>query len=516
MRCEARQEADRKKGKVWLVGAGPSDIGLMTVKGKYLLERADVIVYDRLAGQGALTLGNPGARYIDVGKTAGRHPVPQQEIHRILVEEARKGNRVVRLKGGDPFVFGRGAEEALELEKAGIPFEIVPGITAATAVPAYQGIPVTCRNKASSLHLVTAHKKDGSFPDIPYGALAESGGTLVFFMGVHTLPRIQEGMRKAGMKDETPAAVLERGTTAGQRKILGTLKDIAEKAKEAKVQSPALILVGETAGMRELEWYDRRPLAGKKILLTRPREVSGELAAMLREKGAEVLEAPSIRIVPSREAGELAGALAEKPGYDWLVFTSRNGVRIFRDSLRQARVDIRTLAGVKVAAIGPGTGSALEEAGIWPDLMPEIYDGGHLGMALKEAVKTGERVLLPRARKGSPEVTAPLLKIPGVEIREIPVYDTVYETCPFLDIRKEIEEKITDYVLFTSASTVRGFVKTAEGMDFSLVTALCIGKQTAEAAAGYRMQVRTAREATPRALVELAEETAAEETGALK
>ena len=487
MRCEARQEADRKKGKVWLVGAGPSDIGLMTVKGKYLLERADVIVYDRLAGQGALTLGNPGARYIDVGKTAGRHPVPQQEIHRILVEEARKGNRVVRLKGGDPFVFGRGAEEALELEKAGIPFEIVPGITAATAVPAYQGIPVTCRNKASSLHLVTAHKKDGSFPDIPYGALAESGGTLVFFMGVHTLPRIQEGMRKAGMKEETPAAVLERGTTAGQRKILGTLKDIAEKAKEAKVQSPALILVGETAGMRELEWYDRRPLAGKKILLTRP-----------------------------REAGELAGALAEKPGYDWLVFTSRNGVRIFRDSLRQARVDIRTLAGVKVAAIGPGTGSALEEVGIWPDLMPEIYDGGHLGMALKEAVKTGERVLLPRARKGSPEVTAPLLKIPGVEIREIPVYDIVYETCPFLDIRKEIEEKITDYVLFTSASTVRGFVKTAEGMDFSLVTALCIGKQTAEAAAGYRMQVRTAREATPRALVELAEETAAEETGALK
>ena len=314
MRCEARQEADRKKGKVWLVGAGPSDIGLMTVKGKYLLERADVIVYDRLAGQGALTLGNPGARYIDVGKTAGRHPVPQQEIHRILVEEARKGNRVVRLKGGDPFVFGRGAEEALELEKAGIPFEIVPGITAATAVPAYQGIPVTCRNKASSLHLVTAHKKDGSFPDIPYGALAESGGTLVFFMGVHTLPRIQEGMRKAGMKEETPAAVLERGTTAGQRKILGTLKDIAEKAKEAKVQSPALILVGETAGMRELEWYDRRPLAGKKILLTRPREVSGELAAMLREKGAEVLEAPSIRIVPSREAGELAGALAESRG----------------------------------------------------------------------------------------------------------------------------------------------------------------------------------------------------------
>ena len=325
------------KGVVYLVGAGPSDAELITVKGKRLMEEADVIVYDRLVGSSILSYGNNEAEYIDVGKRAGFHPIPQEEINKILAAEAEKGGKIVRLKGGDPLVFGRGAEEAEYLNAQGIAFEIVPGITSAVSVPAYLGIPVTHRDMASSFHVVTAHKKDGSFPDISYDALVKGGGTLVFLMGVHTVKDVAEGLLKSSMPPETPAAVLERGTTARQRKIKGTIADIARKAVEEKVQSPAIILVGQAAGEEQMEWYDKRPLAGKKFVVTRPREQKDKLSALLREKGAEVLEAPTIRIVPIEENPALDEALEKVADYSWLAFTSPTGVQIFRDYLKSIR-----------------------------------------------------------------------------------------------------------------------------------------------------------------------------------
>ncbi len=385
------EQNTKKQGKVWLVGAGPSDQELLTVKGKRLLSEADVIVYDRLAGQGVLTYGAEHAEYIDVivydrlagqgvltygaehaeyidvGKHSGNHRVRQSEINQILVREAMEGKKVVRLKGGDPFVFGRGAEEAEELKKAGIPFEIVPGVTSAVSVPAYQGIPVTHRDAASSLHIITAHKKEGHEPDeIPFRELAGVKGTLVFLMGVSTLPflcanLIREGMDpqtpaailergttarqrkitgtletlealaketlpflcanliREGMDPQTPAAILERGTTARQRKITGTLETLEALAKETKIQTPAIIVVGEVCACRSLEWYDKRPLAGMKIMVTRPKEQSSRLAGMLREEGAEVLEAPAIRIVPEVENERVSQVLFHIQKYQWIV-----------------------------------------------------------------------------------------------------------------------------------------------------------------------------------------------------
>lgn len=499
-------EKDRSKGKVWLVGAGPSDAGLVTVRAREVLEQADVIVYDRLAGQGALTYANPCAEYIDVGKKAGNHPVPQGEINRILAEKALEGKTVVRLKGGDPYVFGRGAEEALLLRQSGVPFEVIPGVTSAVAVPACQGIPVTYREMASSFHVMTAHKKDGTFPDIPYEALTKAGGTLVFLMGVHTLHDVRRGLLDSGMKASVPVAILERGTTAGQRKIVATLETIEEVAKKEAVRTPAIIVVGEVAGICGLEWYGDKPLAGKKIMVTRPRGRSAGISAMLRDRGAEVLELPVISLQPAKAQIPWEDIAAGRDAFEWLVFTSPSGVEIFLEGCRERRLDLRALAGVRLAVIGPGTAGELEKAGLYPDLMPEIYDSIHLGEALGQAAESGERILLLRAREGSRHLTEELAKAGHVQVRDIPLYDTVLETIPWVDCRKEWEDHLTDYVIFTSASTVRGFVHNGGTMDYSCVRALCIGPQTAQKAKEYGMQVFTAREATMEALTELAEE----------
>ena len=493
------------KGVVYLVGAGPSDAELITVKGKRLLEEADVIVYDRLVGSSILSYGNNEAEYIDVGKRAGFHPIPQEEINKILAAEAEKGGKIVRLKGGDPLVFGRGAEEAEYLNAQGIAFEIVPGITSAVSVPAYLGIPVTHRDMASSFHVVTAHKKDGSFPDISYDALAKGGGTLVFLMGVHTVKDVAEGLLKSNMPPETPAAVLERGTTARQRKIKGTIADIARKALEEKIQSPAIILVGQVAGEEQMEWYDKRPLAGKKFVVTRPREQKDKLSALLREKGAEVLEAPTIRIVPIEENPALDEALEKIADYSWLVFTSPTGVQIFRDYLKKHSIDNRKLSHLKFAVIGQGTAEKMREWGFSPDLMPEVYDSRHLAEELALQVGKKEKILLPRARMGSREFTE-ILERAGIQTADIPLYDTCYESRPFVDLEKEFGEGISDYAVFTSASTVRGFVHAAPELDFGRVTALCIGEKTEEEARKAGMVTYTARRADIESLVLLAEE----------
>ena len=500
------QQTKKQQGKVWLVGAGPSDQELLTVKGRRLLSEADVIVYDRLAGQGVLTYGAEHATYIDVGKHSGNHRVRQSEINQILVREAKEGKKVVRLKGGDPFVFGRGGEEAEELQKAGIPFEIVPGVTSAVSVAAYQGIPVTHRELASSLHIITAHKKEGHEPDeIPFRELAGVKGTLVFLMGVSTLPFLCENLIREGMDPQTPAAILERGTTARQRKITGTLETLETLAKEAKIQPPAIIIVGKVCACRQLEWYDKRPLAGMKIMVTRPKERSSRLAEMLREEGAEVLEAPAIRIVPEIESERFARALSQIQKYQWLVFTSPTGVEIFWKALKHYRMDVRSLSHLQIAVIGNGTARALEERGMYADLIPEIYDGEHLGKALGE-VLADENVLIPRAKIGNPELIREIENRSRAVIEDLPIYDTHYEAYGFIDYREEFEQGKTDYVMFTSASTVRGFVQAAEGIDFSKVQALCIGEQTKAEAKRCGMHTYMAEVPTLEAMVTLAKE----------
>lgn len=276
-------------GKVWLVGAGPGDIGLMTVKGKALLEKADVIVYDHLVGNEILSALDDDKKLINVGKLAGHHLISQEEINRILVEEAKKGQKVVRLKGGDPFLFGRGGEELAELKRYGIPFEVVPGVTSSLAVPAYSGIPVTHREFASSVHIITGHKKSGKTEDIDYEVLARIGGTLVFLMGVTALPDIRRKLLEAGMDPDTPAAVLQEGTTAGQRRVAATLNDLENKVREAKIHPPAIIVVGQVCKLANtLSWREEMPLFGVRIVLTRPRKLISTLAERLRDRKSVV------------------------------------------------------------------------------------------------------------------------------------------------------------------------------------------------------------------------------------
>lgn len=501
MNCETKK--DRQQGKVWLVGAGPSDMELITVKGKRLLEEADVVVFDRLVGQGILMYGRKDAKYIDVGKQSGHHPIPQEEINEILLQEAKAGKKVVRLKGGDPFVFGRGAEEIELLVKEGIPYEIVPGITSAISVAAYAGIPVTHRHMASSLHIVTAHKKAGGIAEKEFKSLAAMGGTLVFLMGVTSLPEVTEGLLRAGMDPDTPSAVLEKGTTAAQRKVCAPLCELAERAREAVIASPAIILVGEVCSLSELGWYDKRPLAGMRIIVTRPRERQGRLSRMLREEGAEVFELPSIAVRPMKEMTVLEKALSEINAYQWLVLTSPSGAEQWMKFLRERKMDIRKLSHLKLACIGPGTADVMEAYGWYADLIPDVYDGGHLGKLLAKNIKAGERVLIARASQGNPELLEELSQTEQIQITDAPLYEIIEEQYEHIDLRREFSYERT-YAMFTSASTVRGFVHAAKGVAPEQVKALCIGKQTEQAARAFGMKTLTAKEATLESLIALA------------
>ncbi|MDR2136685.1 MAG: uroporphyrinogen-III C-methyltransferase, partial [Synergistaceae bacterium] len=361
------------RGKVWLVGGGPGDPELLTVKGRRILEEADVVVYDRLIGSGILRCAPLGAELIDVGKNGGCHPVPQEEIEKILIEKALENKRVVRLKGGDPFLFGRGGEEMSTLMSRGIPCEPVPGVTSAIAVPAWAGIPVTHRDYASSIHIVTAHRRDGA--PIDYDALAPLKGTLVFLMGASALRDICEGLIAAGMDKNTPAAAIQRGTTARQKQVIGVLADLPERAAQSKgIHAPAVMVVGQVVALSEtLNWRAALPLAGRRVLVPRPESHlpqkggsggrSGRLAALLRARGAEVVE-----VSPSRMEN-IDLPLPPLGGYLWLVFTSGTGVECFFQRLRADQRDIREIGTAKIAAIGSMTRNAIEERGLRVDLV---------------------------------------------------------------------------------------------------------------------------------------------------
>ena len=499
-------------GKVWLVGAGPGDVGLMTLKGREVLSQAEVVVYDALVGDGVLGLIPEGAKLVFAGKRSGNHFLRQEETNRVLLEEALAGRHVVRLKGGDPFVFGRGGEELELLVEHGVPFEIVPGVTSAFAVPAYNGIPVTHRDFCSSVHIITGHRRADHTYDIDFDALVHTRGTLIFLMGIAALPDLMGGLLAAGMDPDMPAAVLERGTTSKQRRVSATVGTLEKVCSEAVIQTPAIIVVGRVCALADtFGWAEKLPLSGIRVLVTRPRELVSGLAAMLRRDGAEVLELPAIRTAPVKDMTGVDAAIESlaRGGYDWLVFTSPSGVNIFFDRLI-ALHDLRALNGVKLAAIGQGTQKALLKYGLRADFLPTAYDGETLGRELRAVCAPGSRILIPRAAIGNHELIAELEQGEHLTITDISTYDTVYETSDVIDERGEIERGDVDFAVFTSASTVRGFAAAVPDVDFSRVNAVCIGRQTAAEAQKRGMRVWISEKATLESLVKRVEEAARE------
>lgn len=519
---------DENCGKVYLVGAGPGDAGLLTLKGRAVLAAAEVVVYDALVGSAILAWIPETAEAINVGKRSSNHTMPQESISELLVRKAREGRQVVRLKGGDPFLFGRGGEEIELLVREGIAYEVVPGVTSAVAVPAYQGIPVTHRDFCSSVHIVTGHKRAGESYDIDFEALVRTRGTLVFLMGVASLGAICRGLMDAGMDPGTPAALLMQGTTASQGRIVATVATLTAEAEAHGARTPAIIIVGKVCSLAgEFEWYNQLPLGGVRVVLTRPRDLAGETAGRLRALGAEVLELPAICTRRIPENGRLRQALRRIETYQWLVFTSPTGVRVFFEELAEQRFDLRRLGGIRIAVIGTGTCRELEKRGLYADLMPEIYDGAHLGAALYEACADGERILIARASLGNRELTDALAghgscnaadvsspsgdqgqaEIPAagpgkhLQVDDLAIYDTTYEHCAVDSVCSVIEAGEFDYAMFTSASTVRGFAAAAGELDFTQVKAVCIGKQTCAAAEKLGMQTFTAKQATIDSLI---------------
>lgn len=481
-------------GKVFLVGAGPGDVELLTIKGKRLLSEADVVVYDRLVSREIMDLIPEAAELINVGKNVGDHPVPQHEINKILLREAKAGKKVVRLKGGDPFVFGRGGEELELLSEEGMEFEVVPGITSSISAPAYAGIPVTHRDFCSSVHIITGHGKKDSKVNIDFDALVRLNGTLVFMMSVSTVGMIAEGLMEAGMDKDMPAAVIENGTRAEQRKFVSDLENIEKTVRENKVKSPAVIMVGKVCQLSDkFDWFDSKPLKGKKFIVTQPQRKTSKLDMGLKHLGAETLLYPCIETKFIRPIS---------PDYekaDTLVFTSREGVASFFEYLfNEEGKDARAVAGKKIAAVGRATARGLREYGLTADFIPSVYDGEHLAEEMIEEgfVDKNSKVLMLRAEWGSEEMDKVLEKA-GIDFEDYKVYKTFYVN----------HEPITnlddyDYVTFTSKSCVYGFVKTQGREDFRGVKALCIGKQTTEAAEKFGFDITVSDEASIESMIE--------------
>lgn len=480
-------------GTVTLVGAGPGDKGLLTTAGAQAIAQADAVVYDRLVGEDILDLILPRAEKISVGKENHHHPVPQPEINEILVRLAREGKNVVRLKGGDCFLFGRGGEECEHLLANGVPFRVIPGVTSALAAPAFAGIPVTHRDFTSSVHIITAHARAGKELKIDFDSLVRLNGTLVFLMGLTALEQVTDGLLRAGMQPDMPAAVIENGARGTQRKVVTTLADLAGAVRAAGLQSPALIIVGRVCSLSgTLDWFTPLPLHGKTIVVTRPKARAGTLAGRLRMLGANVIEAPCIETVEREDVQPLAAALEHS--HDWAVFTSPTGVPATVHALRKLGRDLRALWGCKIAAIGKGTADALAAYGLTADLIPAQYDGEHLADALLSAMPQGGSALLLRAAQGG-QILPEKLSAAGICVTDVPLYDTVHRCDKEDALRGLLAAGTIDAVTFTSVSTVEGFAE-AIGADCTGFTAFCIGKQTADAAKQYYNNVKIAKNAT--------------------
>lgn len=447
-----------KKGTVYLVGAGPGDPGLITVKAVECLKQADVVIYDFLAAPKLLKYARDGAEIIYVGKKGGDHTLPQNKINELIAAKAKQGNTVVRLKGGDPFIFGRGGEEAEILVRQGIPFEIVPGVTSAIAAPAYAGIPLTHRKYNTSVAFITGHEdptKETS--TIDWSKLATAVGTLVFLMGVKNLPAITENLMANGRDPKTPVALVRWGTTSQQATVTGTLATIVAEAEAAKLKPPAIIVVGEVVELRAtLNWFEKRPLLGKTVVVTRARAQASDLVDRLSELGAECLECPTIKVVPPEDRSALDAAMDNLGTYDWLVFTSVNGVSFFFERLFERGKDVRALGDVRTAAIGPATAKRLGGFGLTSDIVPDTYQAESVVEAFAKESMQGKRVLLPRAKEARPILPVELKNM-GAVVDEIAAYETEQAGENVDVLIKRLEEGSIDMVTFTSSSTVKNF-----------------------------------------------------------
>lgn len=466
-----------KQGKVYLLGAGPGDAALMTLKGCRCLQEADVVVYDYLVPPSALNTVKPDCELIFAGKLAGHHFKKQNEINLLLAELAKQGKIVVRLKGGDPFIFGRGGEEAQILHEHGVPFEVVPGISSCYSAPSYAGIPVTHREYASSFHVITGHKQTENCSDIDFELLAKLNGTLVFLMSLTNLPHIADELVLHGKNGDTPAAVIQQGTAAHQKTAVGTLATIAEEVRRQQIHTPALTVVGDVVSLRsKLNWFERGALFGKKVIATGTPPYNSQLSAYLRQYGAETAE---ISLIACKTPEQNPLTELDWSAFSWIVFTSANGAALFREALRQSRTDMRRLMHLKFAAIGPGTARALEEQGIYADCVPERFESRYLAEALIPQLSADDCVLLMRAENGT-SVLPEMLKKAGKKCVSVPLYRT--ET----DMRKkellQLHLPDADYLVFSSASAVRAYAEMNGSSVPDSVKVISIGAVTSRAA----------------------------------
>ena len=480
------------KGKVYLVGAGPGDPGLITVKGLRCLQEAGVVVYDRLVDKRLLDLAKEGAELVSVGKGPGQREMEQEEINKYLVEKALEGKVVLRLKGGDPFVFGRGGEEAGVLARACVPYEVVPGVSSAVAAPAYAGIPLTHRDLASSFTVVTGSEdpsKEGTA--VRWDLLARAGGTLVVLMGWRALGTITEALVSGGMEPSTPVALVQWGTEPYQVTVIGSLDDIVQRAGAAGLSPPIVAVIGPVVDLRrELRWFEDRPLLGKRVLVTRSRRQASTLSRILAEEGAEPVEVPTIEIANLEDYTQLDSAIESLGGYGWVIFTSANGVEAFFGRMAQLGRDTRILGGLKVGAIGPATAEALAQYGIVPDLVPSEFVSEAVVTAMADREIKGVRVLLPRADIGRDDLADGLARL-GAQVDSIAVYRTVLPQASRDIALGILKDGSADVLTFTSSSTVVNLLNLLDG-NVSLmegVKVACIGPITARSAQELGLQV---------------------------
>jgi uroporphyrinogen III methyltransferase/synthase len=453
------KEIQMRRGKIYLVGAGPGDPGLITVKGLECLRKADVIIYDRLIDDSLLGEAPANAEKIYVGKGRGCHAMEQKEINLLIVSKAREGKTVVRLKGGDPFVLGRGGEEAEVLAANKIPYEIVPGVSSAYAVPAYAGIPVTHRRLSSSFTVVTGHEApEKSKPSIVWDKTSTGSDTLVFLMGMENLAHIVNQLIQNGKPPSTPVAVISQGTSPQQRTLVGTLEDIVSRAKQEGFEPPAVIVVGEVVQLREhLCWFDNLPLFGKRILVTRAEHQANELSRLLLELGAMPIEMPVIKISPPHTWKKLDQAILNLQSYHWIIFTSVNAVEMFFKRLYTLNLDARHFAGIRIGAIGPATAKTLEEKGLHPNYLPKTFTSQGFMAGLSKRDIAGCRVLLPRANIAGNELAEGLIKL-GAEVHQVATYKTTTATRGTSQGKEMLLRGEIDVVTFTSASTVNSLL----------------------------------------------------------
>jgi uroporphyrinogen III methyltransferase/synthase len=485
------------KGKVWLIGAGPGDPGLLTLRGREALAKADVVIYDALISPQLLDWTKPTVPRIYVGKRGHQHAMEQSQINDLLVRHAQKGRQVARLKGGDPFLFGRGGEEALYLHERHIPFEVIPGVSSASGAAGYAGIPLTDRHLGSMVTMVTGHEGIGKAGEKVEWSRISRKSTLVVFMGLDQLDIIAERLMKHLWLPDTPVALIRWGTTFHQEILEGTLADIADKAKAAKLTSPVLIIIGRVVSLRKkIRWFDSKPLFGKRIVITRAADQAAEFARLLEEAGAEVIAFPTIQIMPPKTWAPVDESLRRIGQYDWLLFTSVNGVRSFFNRMTALGIDIRDLHGIRIGAIGPKTSARLSGFGLKVDAFPDEYRAEALADVIGEV--KGAQVLLARAQDAR-DVLPKTLEARGAAVTIATVYRTIKRRQAVGDLKRLLLEEGVDAITFTSSSTVEGFMQHLNARErkrvFERAKAAVIGPITADTLQGYgvRPAIRATR-----------------------